>query len=88
MLAVIQQAYVEGVFTRKADDRVKSLGCDRISKSQASRICRDLDQVVENFLGRPLDGGPYPCVWLGALTEKVREGGKIVNASRWWWPPA
>ena len=39
---------------------IKSLGCDGISKSQVSRICQDLDQVVETFLGRPLDGGPYP----------------------------
>ena len=60
---------------------IKSLGCDGISKSQVSRICRDLDQVVETFLGRPLDGGPYPYVWLDALTQKVREGGRIVNVS-------
>ena len=81
LLAVIQQAYVEGVSTRRVDDLVKSLGCDGISKSQVSRICRDLDQVVENFLGRPLDSGPYPYVWLDALTQKVREGGRIVNVS-------
>ena len=81
LLAVIQQAYVEGVSTRRVDDLVKSLGCDGISKSQVSRICRDLDEVVENFLGRPSDGGPYPYVWLDALTQKVREGGRIVNVS-------
>ena len=50
LLAVIQQAYV-GVSTRRADDLIKSLGCDGISKSQVSRICRDLDQAVEAFLG-------------------------------------
>ena len=81
LLSVIQQAYVEGVSTRRVDDLVKSLGCDGISKSQVSRICRDLDQVVETFLGRPLDGGPYSYVWLDALTQKVREGGRIVNVS-------
>ena len=81
LLSVVQQAYVEGVSTRRVDDLVKSLGCDGISKSQVSRICRDLDQMVENFLGRPLDGGPYPYVWLEALTQKVREGGRIVNVS-------
>ena len=81
LLAVIQQAYVEGVSTRRVDDLIKSLGCDGISKSQVSRICRDLDQVVDNFLGRPLDAGPYPYVWLDALTQKVREGGRIVNVS-------
>ena len=81
LLSVVQQAYVEGVSTRRVDDLIKSLGCDGISKSQVSRICRDLDQVVETFLGRPLDGDPYPYVWLDALTQKVREGGRIVNVS-------
>ncbi len=81
LLAVIQQAYVEGVSTRRVDDLIKSLGCDGISKSQVSRICGQLDQVVETFLGRPLDAGPYPYVWLDALTQKVREGGRIVNVS-------
>ena len=81
LLAVVQQAYVEGVSTRKVDALVKSLGCDGISKSQVSRICRELDQVVESFLGQPLGGGPYPYFWLDALTQKVREEGRIVNVS-------
>ena len=79
LLSVIQQAYVEGVSTRRVDDLIKALGCDGISSSQVSRICGDLDEVVESFLGRPLDGGPYPYVWLDGLTQKVREGGRIVN---------
>ena len=58
LLAVIQQAYVEGVSTRRVDDLIKALGCDGISSSQVSRICEQLDEVVESFLGRPLDGGP------------------------------
>ncbi len=78
---MVQQAYVEGVSTRRVDDLVKALGCDGISKSQVSRICQELDVVVEAFLGRPLDGGPYPYLWLDALTQKVREGGRIVNVS-------
>ena len=81
LLSVVQQAYVEGVSTRRVDDLIKSLGCDGISRSRVSRICRDLGQVVDTFLGWPLDGGPYPCVWLDALTQKVREGGRIVNVS-------
>ena len=81
LLAVIQQAYVEGVSTRRVDDLVKALGCEGISKSQVSRICQELDVVVEGFLGRPLDGGPYPYLWLDALTQKVREAGRIVNVS-------
>ena len=81
LLAVIQQAYVEGVSTRRVDDLVKALGCEGISKSQVSRICRGLDEVVEKFLNRPLDGGPYAYLWLDALTQKVREDGRIVNVS-------
>ena len=81
LLAVIQQAYVEGVSTRRVDDLVKALGCEGISKSQVSRICQELDGVVESFLGRPLDGGSYPYLWLDALTQKVREAGRIVNVS-------
>ena len=79
LLSVIQQAYVEGVSTRRVDDLIKALGCDGISSSQVSRICVQLDEVVESFLGRPLDSGPYPYVWLDGLTQKVREGGRIVN---------
>ena len=52
-----------------------------ISKSQVSRICSELDEVEEDFLGRPLDGGSYPYLWLDALTQKVREAGRIVNVS-------
>ena len=81
LLAVIQQAYVEGVSTRWVDDLIKALGCEGISKSQVSRICQELDVVVDGFLGRPLDGGPYPYLWLDALTQKVREDGRIVNVS-------
>ena len=81
LLAVIQQAYVEGVSTRRVDDLVKALGCEGISKSQVSRICRGLAEVVEKFLNRPLDGGPYAYLWLDALTQKVREDGRIVNVS-------
>ena len=81
LLAVVQQAYVEGVSTRRVEDLVQALGCDGISKSQVSRICSELDAMVESFLERPLDGGPYRYVWLDALTQKVREGGRIVNVS-------
>ncbi len=81
LLSVVQQAYVEGVSTRRVDDLVRSLGCEGISKSQVSRICSGLDEVVSSFLGRPLDAGPYRYLWLDALTQKVREGGRIVQVS-------
>ena len=81
LLAVFQQAYVEGVSTRRVDDLVKALGCEGISNSQVSRICAELDEVVESFFGRPLDVGPYTYLRLDALTQKVGEVGRIVNVS-------
>jgi transposase-like protein len=81
LLAVIQQAYVEGVSTRRVEDLVQALGCDGISKSQVSRICAALDAQVQAFRERPLDAGPYPYVWLDALTQRVREGGRVVNVA-------
>ena len=81
LLAVVQQAYVEGVSTRRVDDLVRSLGCEGISKSQVSRICAELDTVVRSFLERPLDGGPYRYLWLDALTQRVREEGRIAQVS-------
>ena len=78
---MIQQAYVEGVSTRRVDDLVKALGCEGISNSQVSRICGELDRVVDSFLDRPLAGGAYCYLWLDALSQKVREEGRIVNVS-------
>ncbi len=60
---------------------MKALGCEGISKSQVSRICGELDRVVDSFLDRPLDGGAYCYLWLDALSQKVREEGRIVNVS-------
>ena len=65
LLSVIQQAYVEGVSTRRVDDLIKALGCDGISSSQVSRILRGPGRSGGQFPGvEPLDGGPYPYVWL------------------------
>ena len=75
LLAVIQQAYVEGVSTRRVDDLVKALGCEGISKSQVSRICQELDVVVDGFLGRPLDGGTLPLPVVGR-TDPEGQGGR------------
>ncbi len=81
LLAVIQQAYIEDVSTRRVEDLVQALGCDGISKSEVSRICQALDVQVQAFRERPLDQGPYVYVWLDALTQKVREGGRVVNVA-------
>jgi putative transposase len=76
LVAVVQEAYVAGVSTRKVDQLVESLGL-RISKSEVSRICAGLDEQVEAFRNRPLEGR-YPYLWLDAKVEKVRDGGRVV----------
>jgi putative transposase len=78
LLAVVQEAYVHGVSTRKVDDLVKSLGMEGISKSEVSRICQDLDETVQGFRERRLEG-TYPYVWLDATFPKVREGGRVLG---------
>ena len=78
LLAVVQEAYVQGVSTRRVDDLVQALGMTGISKSQVSRICRELDTEVERFRSRHLEG-PYPYVWLDATFLKVRQMGKVVS---------
>jgi putative transposase len=81
MVAVVAQCYVEGVSTRRVDDVVRAMGIDGISKSQVSELAKSLDVIVEAFRTRPLDAGPYTYVWVDALTQKVREGGRIVNVA-------
>jgi putative transposase len=77
LLSVVQQAYVCGVSTRRVDQLVESLGL-RISRSEVSRICALLDEQVEAFRQRPLEGD-YPYLWLDGKAEKVRAGGRVVN---------
>jgi putative transposase len=81
LVAVVAQCYVEGVSTRRVDDICRSMGIDGISKSQVSELAKSLDVIVEAFRNRPLDGGPYTYVLLDALTQRVREGGRIVNVA-------
>jgi transposase-like protein len=81
LLAVICQAYVEGISTRRVDDLVKAMGMEGISKSEVSRIAADLDEKVKEFRERLLDQGPYRYLWIDALTQRVREGGRVVNVS-------
>ena len=76
LLAVVQQAYVCGVSTRRVDQLVERLGL-RISKSDVSRVCEALDEHVEAFRTRPLEGR-YPYLFLDAKMEKVRDGGRVV----------
>lgn len=78
LCAVVAQAYVEGVSTRKVEDVAAQLGVENLSSSQVSRLCGELDELVEAWRTRPLDAGPYPFIWIDALAVKVREGGRIV----------
>jgi len=77
LVSVVQESYVAGVSTRKVDQVVESLGL-RISKSEVSRICAGLDEQVDAFRNRPLEGR-YPYLWLDAKVEKVRDGGRVVR---------
>lgn len=79
LLAVVQEAYVLGVSTRRVDDLVQTLGIASISKSEVSRICAALDAEVTAFRCRSLSGEAYPYVWLDATYLKVREGGRVVS---------
>jgi transposase-like protein len=78
-VSVIADAYLAGVSTRRVEKLVQQLGVERMSRSQVSRLAQSLDQIVEDFRTRPLDGGPYPYVTLDALVIKCREGGRTVN---------
>ena len=78
LVAVIQEAYVHGVSTRSVDDLVKAMGAGGMSKSQVSRLCAEIDERVNAFLSRPLEGA-WPYLWLDATYLKVRDGGRIVS---------
>jgi len=78
LLAVVQEAYLKGVSTRKVDDLLKALGLTGIDKSKVSRICKELDQNVEQFRQRQLQES-YPYVWLDALYLKVRQNHRVVS---------
>ncbi|WP_055664908.1 IS256 family transposase [Jannaschia seosinensis] len=78
LVAVIQEAYVQGISTRSVDDLVKAMGAGGMSKSQVSRLCGEIDERVNAFLSRPLEG-EWPYLWLDATYLKVRDGGRIVS---------
>jgi putative transposase len=80
LTAVIQEAYVQGVSTRSVDDLVQAMGMTGISKSQVSRLCGEIDDRVNTFLNRPLEGD-WPYLWLDATYVKVRQAGRIVSVA-------
>src|SRR5213595_2889235 len=78
LIAVIQEAWIGGVSTRRVDDLVQAMGLSGISKSQVSKLCKEIDERVHAFLDRPLVG-EWPYLWLDATYLKQREGGRIVS---------
>ena len=80
LTAVIQEAYVQGVSTRSVDELVKAMGGTGISKSQVSRLCEDIDERVQAFLNRPIEGR-WPYLWVDATYLKSRQGGRIVSVA-------
>jgi transposase-like protein len=81
LVAVVAECYLAGVSTRRVEGVVQTLGIDRLSKSQVSELAKSLDETVAAFRNRPLDGRPYPYVWVDALTQRCRDGGRIVNVA-------
>ena len=80
LVAVIQEAWIKGVSTRKVDDLVQAMGIEGISKSQVSELCAGIDARVTSFLERPIDG-EWTYLWLDATYLKVREDGRVVSVA-------
>ena len=80
LTAVVQEAYIQGVSTRSVDDLVQAMGMSGISKSQVSRLCCEIDDKIQSFLDRPLEGD-WPYLWLDATYLKVRQAGRIVSVA-------
>jgi len=78
LMNVIQEAYINGVSTRKIEKLAKSLGIDSISRSQVSEITKELNDQVAAFRNRPLEK-TYPVLWVDALYEKIRYGKHVKN---------
>ena len=80
LAAVIQEAYVHGISTRSVDDLVKAMGASGISKSQVSRLCEEIDERVNAFLTRPIEG-EWPYLWIDATYLKECQAGRIVSTA-------
>ena len=80
LTAVIQEAYIQGISTRSVDDLVKAMGMSGVSKSQVSRLVEEIDDKVQAFLTRPIEG-EWPYLWIDATYIKVRQAGRIVSVA-------
>src|SRR5205085_1068644 len=80
LIEVIHEAWIGGVSTRRVEDLVQAMGLSGISKSQVSKLCKEIDERVNSFLERPLEGD-WPYLWLDATYLKQRQGGRIVSVA-------
>jgi putative transposase len=78
LLQVVQEAFVNGISTRKIERLAKSMGIESISASQVSEINKELNDQVEEFRQRRLES-TYPVIWIDALYEKIRVGRRVCN---------
>lgn len=81
LTTVVAQAYLAGVSTRRVDGVARAMGIQQLSKSQVSEMAKELDEMVASFRQRPLDSEAYPYLWFDALTQRTREGGRVVNVA-------
>ena len=79
LIQVVQEAFVQGVSTRKMEKLARSLGIENLSRSQVSEMTSGLNKQVDRFRNRPLSNTVYPVLWVDALYEKVRIDGRIVS---------
>lgn len=80
LTSVIQEAYIQGISTRSVDDLVKAMGMSGVSKSQVSRLCEEIDERVQAFLERPIEGD-WPYLWIDATYVKSRQAGRVVSVA-------
>jgi len=79
LVQVVSESYVNGVSTRRVERLAAAMGIEGISKSQVSEMAKSLDELVEDFCQRRLEQGPYRYLWVDAITQRCREGGRVVN---------
>lgn len=79
LIQVVQEAFVQGISTRKMDKLAKSLGIENLSRSQVSEMTKGLNEQARAFRERSLKEQQFPVLWVDALYEKVRYGGHIVS---------
>lgn len=79
LIQVVQEAFVQGVFTRKMEKLAQSFGIESLSRSQVNEMTKGLNEQVNEFRNRPLSNTVYPVLRVDALYEKVRVDGRIVS---------